>query len=246
MKDNTNKKISFSESLKNWVTIVAIVSGGFWAIVEFWYKADYLPSKLQPQVNISIDLEKLGKRDSLNVLRARVSTINAGPTRSNIVVIWYNASIHRIESQQAFDNKSYVQAVIDSLKGSRASRNLSRYVVDDKIEYISSGRLFGDLTFFDPEEEINKNLMIFAPGEYDFIEFSIEAFIAKNEDMLVYEWMVDKNGKLDAKLFLKLPGFEDDPSKREPFDWYGAKHQKIKKRDGIVYTSSVYRISFWD
>ena len=89
MMTSKNTKIS-SESIKNWAQIIAIFGAGFWAFVTFVFLPVFEQYIYRPHLVLSSSLEKVGKKDKLIILNAKISVTNKSKAKVYALASSYN------------------------------------------------------------------------------------------------------------------------------------------------------------
>jgi len=64
--------------LKDAFQVIAFSVAGVWALASFWYQSVYLPRHEEPIVSQTLELQKMGERDDVVMVRARLKLHNSG------------------------------------------------------------------------------------------------------------------------------------------------------------------------
>lgn len=253
-----------SESIRNWVEIVAIIAAGIWAVWVFVYKRTIVPSRLPPHLVISTNLQEAGRKnvistnlqrvereDSLVAIRAEVLVTNKSKTRVEVFASWFNASAVNIsytgdeKDEKKEADTSFARTVITELKKSPDVTSTLRHIQEDRVETVAAGRLLAETMWFDPNEEVSRRIVFYVSDQFDVVEFRATIQYDKSRKKFDQEWTTAELGSIKSERYIKLRGFKKDPKKRELYDPEKKKHKKIKKRFGVAVVRYVGRISLW-
>ena len=71
--------------IKDLVQAVAFTAAGVWAIYNFWYREQYLPTTVDANVVVKTTLEKLGEREGVVALRLSMLAENHGAAPARVL-----------------------------------------------------------------------------------------------------------------------------------------------------------------
>ena len=240
-----------SDSIRNWVEIIAFLAAGCWGVYVFWYKKHYVPSRLPPYLVISTNLQKVGRKGPLRAIRAEFSVINKSKTRVEVLASWYNAigvNISYAGEDKINDDSPFGKNFIEHLNNDPGPIITRRDITVDNIEVVAVGRLLEEGTWLLPDEEISNRIVFYVSDQFDNLEVHVAIQTARDKEGMHQEWTRNDKGMLQSIIYLKLPGFDAEHRRnRERFDASGSKrHQTIQNRKGLGRNVYVGLISLWD
>lgn len=238
-----------SESIRNWVEIVAIFAAGIWAVWVFVYQRTIAPLRLPPHLVIATNLQRVGRKDSLVAIKAEILVTNKSKTRVEVLASLYYAHAKNISytgDEEKEDDASFGQTVIDQLNKLPDVASTQRHIQEDRVEIVAAGRLLVEGTWLDPNEEETRRIVFYVSDQFDNVEFHVAIILARDARRFHQRWTLNERGDIESNLYVKLPGFESDPKKRELFEPTKKEHKKMQKRSGLAYVEYVGTISLWD
>ena len=124
------------------------------------------------------------------------------------------------------------------------SKSLSRYSSEEEQDVIATWRFWSLETFYEPSDTTTNEVLFYVPVDlYDFIELKVEVNLTKSIDALApTEWGAYTDGSLIPVLRFKQPGYENNPSLVERFDWNNPEHRDWEIKNGASYNWSVTKL----
>jgi hypothetical protein len=76
--------------VKDLFQVVAFSVAGLWALASFWYQSFYVPRHEEPVVSYTLDLQKIGEREGVVMVRARFKMHNGGKGTEFLAGTYFN------------------------------------------------------------------------------------------------------------------------------------------------------------
>ena len=224
-------------------TVLAILSGGVWAIYTFIYEKSFLPYQMPPFVTMDMKVERLAPVDGLVPLQVQMTITNDGNTRVEIFAAWYNASATRVSGVS--NSNKYLN---DTLIAQADMAHFSRRTIDLYSEPLSSGPIVNGKYFLECGEKYQTKVLLYIPSHYDYCDLNASAWVRRSkkddmykEDVCPVSWFIS-GGELQAVVMRKHPGSDVYPHKIRPVDLEDPKDVKYIRRKGIVNAETNQRI----
>jgi hypothetical protein len=193
------------EKTKNVVEILALVIAGFWAIWLFAYKDIMLPSRVPTFVTVDGDLNIIGKKDDLLVVKSVVRIKNGSSVRALIVGSSFNVRAYVVMPKAKPSLPSEKAALI--MRPSGDFIDLPQWAEIGVGEIMSSGRLFpANGWWIDAGEEQEIEFVVFVPARYNLLSQRCVVHLAKESSSQVRtKWEVASDSSVHAQIFIGTP-----------------------------------------
>jgi hypothetical protein len=105
-------------------------------------------------------------------------------------------------------------------------------------------KLPSNTTWYDPADETTHEQLFYVPASgYDAVQLQVEFNVMRSiEDLAPEKWTVSPDGSLFPHVYLKMPGWEKDPSLVEELDAAG-RHQQWAQDNGAGHNSAYATVS---
>ncbi len=217
--------MSRSESIKNWVEIVVLISATIFGLYKFVFEVYIKPWYEPPYMIMTSAIRKMAEEDGLIAVEADINIRNASKCRVFVVASWFNAVGCQIESRDLNDAE-YKKMVEASIKSNKLGRH-NRSMVPSRLEVIDVGELWQSYCWFEPGEMASKKITIYLSEKYDLIRLNANMVFAKEKEKLTAKWKTDEHGLVTADIY------SDTQLLGEP------QTEEVETKHGLVYTNSI-------
>lgn len=226
-------------SLREWRSLVEILllpSALVWGAWEFHYRERIAPNRLPALLNVTPSVERLGRRDSLVLVRAGFQLKNPSEGRIYAPAMWYTAIGHRLLPRNPEDT-TYLRMLRESA-GDFAT--IPRYSRVERSEVVAAGHVLPPMegVWFDPGEEQALQELFYVPEcRYDYLEIRLDFMLARDMGrMAPLVWLADSVGGLSAEVRLKGSGYDRDTTRVEALDEAKPEHADWASRTGFGWS----------
>lgn len=213
-----------SESIKNWVQVIAILVAGAWATYTFWYENRYLPQAKPPQLTTSVTIERFGSKnegskDEITSYGVLVNVKNTGGVKAILLGAYFNAFGVPVDRDEPTPWGFATGAQTLLTKGEHVV-HVQRYYPAKKFEnersrdIISTGRFLKTGTVIEAGQQLSHELSINVPRgaegnvDYDMLEFLVNLQYAKKIERVGSVVVPLGDGAIHPVLFLKSEGID--------------------------------------
>jgi hypothetical protein len=242
-----------SETIKNWVEIVAVFAAGVWAVYTFVYKEFYVPTTEPPEVTLSVRAAPLAQAKGMVAATVMVSLKNQSGRSIDILAGWFKVVGFRFAplSQPDVDCRKFAETPLNRLH--RIYR-CSTYVAErlealpgttgwySPGEVIVVGKFVDQVQgiFLRVNEPLSYQYLVHIPRKYDYVRVEVEARIRRSSETkprLTLKWSAAPNGTLQEHWTNEDSGYKYDPDVKPEDSKFLAEH--------LVKVVGLSEISLW-
>jgi hypothetical protein len=161
-------------------TIIALVGTAF-AVFQFWYEQQYLPTREPPALEATAKLEPTGTvADGLRAYRVTVTLKNVGSTKVLALAGAYSVGGSKLVPLDATGTPKDVLAPFRSTAIDPYAGRFSRHSREEPSAVIQALKLFAENRYFEPGEELTREYAVFVPRcNYSLLRLRVHVVVAK-------------------------------------------------------------------
>lgn len=229
------------QTLREWGQFAALLFGGVWAIVTFYYKDIIVPRARPAALVGSLRLEEVGRKGRMSLVRAHIGLANRSESKVWVPALWYTAVGVRLDTQSLADSpyvrlvRHYADQVGESIDPFESVTRHAGTAVETVLAAWKEPEM---LYWFEPNDEMSHETMFYVPTDrYDAVWLNVDYIVTKSIDpVATIRWSAESDGSLWPQLYLKRAGFDRDTSRVELFEYGNPHHAKWAKRQGLGHT----------
>lgn len=257
-----------SETIKNWVQMIAIVMAGGWAVYAFIYQNEIVPARNPPNLTASILAQFTGSKDGADAYTLTFTVVNSGTVTAHVLNAIYNASVIKVKQRNISSEDFGLEAKASVLAVNYIRNNNRYYSPTDDRQIVATGRYLDVATVLEPGQSVTNFHTVNIPPDYDMLEITAYLQYAKRTDRVVSIIISHTSGDLTPKLFVRksktdystteltLDNLDEYPRfcpRKDDYPFFGEnfcqnqifEHISIMKEDGITETASSLTSSLW-
>jgi hypothetical protein len=229
-----------SEGSRAWVQFALVVFASIFGVYQFWYKERYVPSQRPASLAVSGELEVIGRKGTMSLVRARVRAENKRDVRIYAPALWYTVTGLRLAAK---DTSSRI-ALPDARR--QPGERFALHPGMDAGRVVATWRVPGWEVWYEPgDATTNEELFSVPSGAYDALVLKVEWFVMREIDGVAPpQWSVLEDGSLSPLQMIKKANYESDSTATEPFAPDSIpRHRALELSDGMGQNWSVTTLS---
>jgi hypothetical protein len=234
MSKRTSKdKSSHFNNMREWIQLIVIVFAAAWGSYEFIVKDIIRPAQKPTALDLTANLEIVGKKNEKILVRARITARNPTDRRIYVPAYWFTVRGYRFLDSAKPMNTNH-KSILEKLRGSELVRT---YAPVESGEVVAQQRIIYEAdAWWEPEDKTNDEAIFVVPKEkFDFLELHIQYLHTRDDSVLdVPVWFAAEDGAWQAQFQLKKGGSEAS----ELIKW--------QKSTGSGYSWYITTLSLWD
>ena len=229
-----------SDASRAWIQLALVVFASVLGVYQFWYKERYVPSQRPASLAISGELEVLGQKGAMSLVRARVRAENKRDVRIYAPALWYTVTGFRVAAK---DTSSRV-APADAPR--EPAERFALHSGMDAGRVVATWREPSWEVWYEPgDATTNEELFSVPSGAYDALVLTVGVYVMREIDGVAPpHWSVLEDGSLYPLQMIKKANYESDSTATEPFAPDSIpRHRKLELSDGMGQNWSITTLS---